>query len=143
MSDCWIWNKLKTQAGYGRIYYEGKDRYAHRLIKTIIDKLPLEILDNPNIVFRHKCDTPACVNPDHIELGSQLENIEDMIKRKRNAVGSKCHTAKLTEEEVKEIKTLLRDSNVKKQDIAKKFRIAPSTISAIVSGYTWKHVKLN
>jgi len=76
---CWLWNGAKNWAGYGRLKFERSYFLAHRLAyaatKGVVPK-GMRVL--------HRCDTPACVNPDHLFLGSQADNVRDMCSKGRH-----------------------------------------------------------
>jgi len=79
-SSCVQWKGRKTSRGYGQITIKGRTVYAHRRI--------FELLYGPipkGSVVMHKCDNPSCVNPDHLILGTQVDNMRDMIAKKRSA----------------------------------------------------------
>lgn len=84
-SGCWEWTRFTVKSwgdkrdGYGHMSYRGKDWPAHRLSYFLHFGVHPGDLD-----VRHKCDNPKCVNPDHLELGTRKENIQDAIKRRRN-----------------------------------------------------------
>lgn len=77
-NSCWVWHGLKNKAGYGR--FGGK--YAHRMSWEIFNNqiIPLGML------VCHHCDNPGCVNPDHLFLGTQKDNMQDMISKNRQAI---------------------------------------------------------
>ena len=82
-SGCWIWIGNSTHDGYGRmmvIDQNGKQRpiRAHR-ISYAANKGPFK----KSQIVRHECDVPFCVNPDHLLLGNQQENLQDMRSRNR------------------------------------------------------------
>jgi hypothetical protein len=91
-------------------------------------------------VVRHKCDNPACVNPAHLELGTQRENVRDMIDRGRGnwraPKGEERHNAILTEDRVRYI----RASNERGIDLAERFGVKPTTVAAIRKRRLWKHI---
>lgn len=88
------------------------------------------------MVVRHKCDNTRCMNIDHLELGTQLDNIQDRHVRGRDARGVRIGIAKLTPDQVLAIRKDER-SNVK---VAADYGVAPSTVHYVRSGFTWKHV---
>jgi hypothetical protein len=104
--------------------------------KTIIPK---------NMVIRHKCDNPPCINPLHLDIGTMQDNSNDMVSRGRQLKGSQKFSAKLTEEQVIEIKRkLLLD--YEKGDIrrfAKKYKVGVGIISNIRNNKDWKHIKID
>jgi DNA-binding NarL/FixJ family response regulator len=87
----------------------------------------------------HKCDNRKCTNPDHLYLGTYIENDRDRVERNRQAKGSKNGSAKLNEQQVKEIKIMLKNGFTQKE-IAIKFNMSQATIGFIASGRLWKHV---
>lgn len=91
-------------------------------------------------VVRHKCDNRRCVNPEHLELGTQADNMRDMVERGRSTRGSKKWSAKLTEDDVREIRKRLAAGDLG-SDLAKVYGVNPTTIRDIKAGRTWKHVE--
>lgn len=134
-NSCWIWTGSRTKQGYGNFHSgDGKPIKSHRYMLTEIKDVDID-----GKVVRHKCDNPSCVNPDHLELGDQEQNMSDAVKRDRTASGSKNSQSKLTRSEVKEIKELL-DDDVTQKEIAKMFGVTRGCISKISSGKNWTEV---
>ena len=77
-SGCWIWTGKLDRHGYGRIFINGKEGFVHRHAwrQHRGDHGPLFVL--------HKCDVPACCNPDHLFLGTQQDNLADMLRKGRH-----------------------------------------------------------
>ena len=131
MTACIEWDKAKDKAGYGVSWLNGKWIRAHR--KAYIQNKG-EIPDD--LVVRHTCDNKACVNPDHLILGTHQDNSTDMVSRDRQAKGSLVGTAKLTEAIVVMIRSLSGSS----QQLAKFFDCSKTTIKDIRNNKIWKHV---
>lgn len=82
MSPCILWHKCLDARGYGVTYRDGKVVKAHRT--ALADHLGLSLADIVGQVVRHSCDTPACINPEHLSLGTQQDNVDDMVARGRH-----------------------------------------------------------
>jgi hypothetical protein len=87
------------------------------------------------MVVRHKCDNPACVNPDHLELGTHADNVADRDARGRTARGERLH-AKLTEDDVLRIRADSRSHRA----IGADYGVAHSTVGNIKRGRKWSHL---
>lgn len=86
-SGCWLWMGKRTHEGYGVFWVGGKGRAAHRYSVELATGSPI-----PAGLFAcHKCDTPSCVNPDHLFLGTTGDNMRDSSQKGRNWWGKKTH----------------------------------------------------
>lgn len=87
----------------------------------------------------HKCDQPACVNPDHLWLGTNNDNISDRIQKGRSfrSVGELAGSSKLTREQVQEIRLKYKAGNITQRVLAKEYGVTCSRICAIVNLKTW------
>ena len=139
MSDCIEWQKYRSEDGYGILRHNGKTVKAHRLAYCQSHGMNLE--DIVGKVVRHKCDNPSCVNPEHLELGTQADNNRDRAERNRSAhlIGEKNGRAKLTMNQVDEIRRRYvrgsKDNNT--VTLAKEFGVCQSHVSEIVRGVIW------
>ena len=86
-------------------------------------------------VVRHKCDNGSCLNPEHMELGTQIENIQDMVERGRSIHGERNHFSKLKLEEVEQIKSF--KGKKPKAEVAREFNVSGSQIYRIWNGDNW------
>jgi hypothetical protein len=135
---CWIWLGGLTRSGYGQAKWaiNGVRRpfKAHQIAFAVTAGcLPR------GQVIRHSCDNPRCVNPVHLVLGSQAENMADMVRRGRSAKGEGHSQAKLTEQQVIEIRRL-RTLGYSQRVIGVMFGVSRSAISDIASGKNWRHL---
>jgi HNH endonuclease len=87
----------------------------------------------------HKCDTRPCVNPDHLFLGTNNDNVQDKIRKGRENTpwGEQVNTAKLTAEQVKEIRDLYAAGGITQQVIADRYGINQRAVSAIICRVNW------
>lgn len=130
-NGCWTWNAA-TSRGYGlfsRGGRSGRMELAHRVSWEIAHGEP----PSPDRLVRHRCDNPPCVNPAHLELGDQHDNMRDMAVRGRSG------RAKLSVDDVLSIR-FLAAAGMSRRELAGRFGVAPSNVSAIVRRETWKHV---
>jgi hypothetical protein len=106
------------------------------------------VLHNGNIdehiCVLHKCDNPPCVNPDHLFLGTVLDNNADMVSKARQQRGEAHYQAILTEDQVRSIKSNYRRYSRTNScnALARKYGVTPKTINAIINGENWKHVEV-
>ena len=121
--DCWLWTgPLNGGPGnYGYIYLEGRKQLAHRFSVEIHTQKKIP----EGKVISHLCNNPQCVNPYHLEIATQKQNVAHMMKSNRDNIGRK-----LTHRDVSEI----RISDRPGVELAKKYKVAQSTISMIKSG---------
>lgn len=129
---CWEW-RGHTCLGYGHFKTDGLDRKAHRVSfefhhGTIPDGLKV----------LHRCDNTRCVNPAHLFLGTQADNIRDMVTkgRQRGAVGARNHRAKLTDVDV----VAIRQSTERTIDVARRLCVSRGLVSMIRTRAIWRHV---
>jgi hypothetical protein len=122
--------------GYGYFGFDGRIQLAHRVSYLI------NIGDIPEgYCVCHKCDNPSCVRPEHLFVGTQTDNIADMVSKKRLCRGSGKKESKLTECEVLEIRSRYSNGVVSQKYLADKYGVNASVISRIVNNKAWFHVK--
>lgn len=130
-----IKNPGKRSLPYGWVCFRGKAMNAHRAAWIeAYGEIP------KGMYVCHKCDVPRCINPNHLFLGTASDNMADMWSKSRHKLPSDgvigSHNAKLTVDQVKEIKRLL-ESGVFQRDLAKQFGVSQAAISGINRGKTW------
>jgi hypothetical protein len=127
-NGCWEWNGVKNDAGYGMVWLNGKLNRVHRIVLS--KKLNRELLSTE--VTRHMCNNPACCNPEHLEVGTTQDNINDKMLAGRQAKGEKSGASKLTDKQVNEIREL--NGKMSLRDIGKIYNIHYVHVSRIQSG---------
>ncbi len=148
--DCWLWRGSKQTRGYGMFVVGGRRRLAHRVAYQLcVGLIPT------GLFVCHHCDNPSCVNPAHLFVGTQADNIHDAVAKGRMAKGSRhgSHThpermargerngnVKLTEAQVREIRTAYAQGGVTQQGLAERYGIGQTAISNLLSFRTWKHL---
>lgn len=144
MSGCWLWlGRERGSNGYGSIKVAGKHLQAHRYsYERFVGQIP------NGLFVLHRCDNPACVNPNHLFIGTHQDNQDDKVKKGRQARGVSLGMAqrknkkrgqdspisKLTWDQVNEI----RDSSEAVRVLAERFNVSTTTINNIIARRTWK-----
>ena len=134
-NGCWLWTASNVR-GYGQYRLNGKIRFAHRVSYAHhIGSIP-----DGHLVL-HRCDTPACVNPDHLFTGTAQDNSDDKMSKGRDkkVIGVAHHNAKMTPETVRLARRMAR-AGMAGRSIADAFGVASSTMNAMLKGETWQHV---
>lgn len=140
LSDCWYWVGGRSYIGYGKVAaarnYGSKEIAAHRL--------SWELFNGPvpdSFKVLHRCDVRACVNPAHLFLGSQADNVADMVAKGRDRQiplhGEANPQARLTTEQVRSIR-VASEAGEAQGAIARRFGVAVMTVNRIVRGATWR-----
>lgn len=134
--ECILATFLKSD-GYGRVTVEGKRVLAHRLAYAQYWGVTLANIEGLNVL--HACDTPACVNPKHLFVGTQTDNMRDRQEKGRQPKGNTHGRAVLTEEDVKEIRLRATHGEFQRE-IAKLFGVSQTTICEVVARKHWGHI---
>lgn len=133
---CWTWTGYIGSRGYGAIHWKGSPATrAHRIA--------FEITFGPipeGQVVMHTCDNKLCVNPAHLKLGTQLANMRDAVLKGRFPTGEQAPAAKLTEEQVIEIRRRAA-SGASYWDLSRDYNVVYGTIGRIVRRESWRHIK--
>lgn len=133
---CWEWIGGKTDRGYGHLRRDGIRILAHRF--------SWELVHGPipdDLCVLHRCDNPSCVRPDHLFLGTRLDNMADMVKKGRHvtATPGKSYACKLTIAQVIEIRKLSADG-VRTVALTRIYGVDRATVWKIVTRRTWKKI---
>jgi len=137
-ADCWLWTGYLSDNGYGKLYYRTSDwRYVHRLSYVLNSG---RIPDQKEEVC-HRCDVPACVRPEHLFIGTRLDNVRDMIDKGRGGRppmhhGEEHPQAVLTDVEVADLRRLHATGSYQQRALAKQFGVSQSTVWRLVHQIT-------
>jgi hypothetical protein len=149
---CWLWTGYLTGGGYGYISRGGREGASARAHRVSWELHRGEI--PPGLMVCHHCDVRACVNPDHLFLGTALDNKRDEIQKGRQAppevkrhIGVENGRAKLSEEDVRAIRELYASLPRKKYvsrggltAISRRFGVHPDIVRRVACGGSWRHI---
>jgi len=131
VGDCVEWTGCLTRAGYGQIEVGYQNRTTHRVAYELANgAIPA------GLVVRHKCDNRKCIRPDHLEVGTHRDNVQDMVDRGRSLSGSRNPSAKLDYAKAQEIRSLVASGSSYK-NAAAHFGVGTSTVGRVIRGAVW------
>ncbi len=139
-NDCWVWMASINRKGYGNFYIStGNSEERHTLAHRFSWEDSYGLIPDGMYVC-HKCDNPSCVNPSHLFLGTNQDNMDDMKRKGRSPrmKGSTHPESKLTESKVQEIKEI-RKTGKPYNKIAALYGVDTSLIFRICKGKSWRH----
>jgi hypothetical protein len=141
--SCWEWQGARSPKGYGAINDgNGRARRAHRIAWEIYSHWNNPI--PPGLQVCHHCDSPACVNPAHLFVGTPADNTADMIEKGRQLIpvvkGESHGGSRLVENQVLEIRRLYSTGGFTQQQLGNLFGVTRSAISLIVRHKKWTHL---
>ncbi len=136
-NDCWLFTGFKNCDGYGKVGIGTKKTdSAHRISYMLsFGEIP------KGFCVLHKCDNPPCCNPKHLFLGTQGDNVSDMIAKGRlvNLKGELSGASKLTQVQVDLIRSEYTGKRGQKISLSKKYGVMPTTITNILTGKNWNN----
>lgn len=135
-TPCWLWTRSKNDSGYGRCYVGNRVyRLAHRVV--------WELANGPipaGMCVCHSCDTRSCIRPDHLFLGTPIENNDDKVRKGRGYrippgrfFGTDSGSAKLSNEQVVELR-LSYNTGAETAALARKYNICPDSVLRLARG---------
>ena len=138
LSDCWFWRGALHHLGYGTFSALGETK-AHRVAWRIFHG------DIPTgLSVLHRCDIRPCVNPEHLFLGTQQDNVADMVQKGRMnhppKLGEANGGAKLTAKDVIEMRRIRSEQGSSYREIAKLFGVTTMTAQRAIVGTSWRHL---
>ena len=131
---CWLWQAAKTKQGYGQFGYKGMMRGAHRVaFELYIAEIPKDMH------VLHMCDNPGCVNPAHLYLGTNADNIRERKSKNRTyaPTGTAHHNAVFTEATLEQLKVMYATGDYTHRALAFKFGVGKTTITQALKGATY------
>jgi HNH endonuclease len=141
-SDCWIWTASRNKKKYGCFKLKGKTELAHRISWEIHNGT---IPDGMSVC--HHCDNPPCVRPDHLFLGTNKDNVNDRISKKRfvdfnwlkpyQQAGEKNPSSKLCQIDVDSIRKLYSDGLMTRKELGLRYNVTRCCIDNIINKKSW------
>ena len=150
LCGCQLWFGACVPAGYGVTHYDGRQQYAHR-VAWQLEKGAIP----PGILVLHTCDMPACINVNHLFLGTGADNMADKMSKgrwkggaptgdknpmrihKRISAGERNGNAKLSQRQIEEIRASYKRGITRQVDIARKFGVNQTQVSSIIRRTSW------
>jgi hypothetical protein len=134
-SKCWIWTAIINKGGYGLFLFDRKDLLAHRVAyQLFVGNIPSGKL------VCHTCDVRNCVNPEHLFIGTHLDNSHDMTRKGRapDRKGVNHPHTKLTNEDIFFIRE--NKKTMSSKELSRRFKVSTTQINRILSKECWGHI---
>lgn len=134
-NDCWEWQGYKSRKGYGQIQIDHRVTAAHRVA--------WELTHGPireGLQVCHKCDNPPCVNPNHLFLGTNDDNVADKMSKNRQVHGVNHPHAKLTDAQVVEARQRFAEGGISIAALARRYGVSGVSMRSVILRATWRHL---
>lgn len=131
---CWVWFGCRGQNGYGNFAPSGFGSKAsvHRFsYEAAYGAIP------EGFLVLHRCDNKLCVRPGHLFLGTHQDNARDMVSKGRSRKGETHHAARLTREDVAEIRRRYAQGGITHRALAQQYGVGQMQICRIINGVRW------
>jgi hypothetical protein len=146
---CWLWLRKTDKDGYGHFTPSAVDRLyglprwpAHRFAHFITSGVYPD-----RLLVCHSCDNPPCCNPAHLFIGTNQDNVDDMMSKGRkstgaawNPIGETNPKAKLTDADVIAMRRRWNDGGVSKSQLGREYGVSSTMASWVILGRFWKHL---
>src|ERR1017187_575805 len=142
LGKCWLWTSGKDTHGYGQFKIENKQQRSHRISWVLLRGMFSDDGSYHGTCVCHSCDNPACVNPNHLFLGTHADNHSDKDKKRRgNHPFCENHPrSKLTNEQVFELRLRYAAGGTSYRKLGAEFGLTHGAIGLMMSGVNWKHI---
>lgn len=137
-NKCWIWLAAKNAKGYGTVGETENGKFKTKLAHRVAYERFVGHI-TPGLCVLHKCDVRSCVNPSHLMLGTQDQNIKDRQEKGRQKKGEMDPQHKLSSSEVAEMRMMYKHG-IMPTELSRRFGVCRSRVTEIVSGKAWKHL---
>ncbi len=132
---CKVWTGSKNNKGYGLFRFLGKTTSAHRVAYTLyVGSIPRK----KHVL--HTCDNPACVNINHLWLGTNADNMADKVNKGRQLKGESHPSSIFTNKKVVELRRLYETGNYTMNELAKRFKVKQTIVCNIINRKRWTEV---
>lgn len=142
-NECWEWNGPRLKNGYGQMYVKVNGKWKNTMTHRLSWEIHYGEIPSGKVIM-HKCDNPACVNPNHLSVGTHLDNIIDKVRkgrqRHRAHIGTEHGMSKLNDANVKWIYQEYA-KGVTIASMARALNVSESAIRNVIKGRSWKHVR--
>lgn len=140
-NDCWEWQGTTQNKGYGMISIGGRNGKQHLTHRVSWELANGEIPDGLGVC--HKCDNPLCVNPNHLFLGTHLDNMRDMFSKGRRKAnppkGDKHNMAKITQVKANEIRQRYENGGISQRALGVEYGLNQAVIWRIIHRKLWNY----